>query len=119
MRRPRGLSRSNGLVIFCSAAPAYPFQRGNLIIMERPLADDDVLRQHATVLRVLAEEHGLSDLALGGSQAELIATVAAGRTYFDVARFELAAADLLGVLVHVTPSSAPGAHVRAPLAAAA
>jgi len=87
--------------------------------MERPLADDDVLRQHATVLRVLADEHGLTDLALGDSPAEIIATVAPGRTYFDVARFELAAADLLGVIVHVTPSSAPGARVRGPLAAAA
>jgi hypothetical protein len=99
--------------------PLTPSSGSNLITMERPLADDDALRQHDTVLRVLAEEHGLMDLALGDGQAEIIATVAPGRTCIDVARFELAAADLLGVVVHVTPSSAPGAHVRAPLAAAA
>jgi hypothetical protein len=87
--------------------------------MERPLADDDALRRHATVLRVLADAYGLSDLGLGDDPGELIATVAPGRTYFDIARFEMAVTDTLGVTVHVTPSTAQGAHVRGPLTAGA
>jgi len=36
------------------------------------------------LLQVLAERHGLSDLAPGTDPAELVATVASGRTYLDV-----------------------------------
>lgn len=89
----------------------------SLVFMEPPLADDDVLRRHATVLTVLGETHGLTDLVLGVDPGELVATVAPGRTYFDVARFEMSVADVLGFTVHVTPSGAPGAHARASLAA--
>lgn len=88
-----------------------------LVAMEPPLADDDVLRRHATVLKVLGETHGLTDLVLGDDPGELVATVAPGRTYFDVARFEMSVADVLGFTVHVTSSGAPGAHARASLAA--
>ena len=87
--------------------------------MERPLADDDALRRHATVLTVLADAYGLSDLGLGDDPGELVATVGSGRTYFDVARFEMAVTDTLGVTVHVTPSTAQGAHVRETLTAGA
>src|SRR5262249_8747808 len=99
--------------------PLTPSSGSNLITMERPLADDDALRQHATVPRVLAEEHGLMDLALGDGQAEIIATAAPGRTYIDVAPLQLRPADLPGAVVRGPASSAPGAHVRAPLPAAA
>ena len=90
-----------------------------LTVMERPLADDETLRRHATVLTVLADAYGLSDLGLGDDPGELIAAVAPGRTYFDIARFEMAVTDTLGVTVHVTPSTAQGAHVRGPLTAGA
>ena len=36
------------------------------------------------LLQVLAERHGLPDLALGTDPGELVATVASGRTYLDV-----------------------------------
>lgn len=85
--------------------------------MEPPLADDDLLRRHATVLKVLGETHGLMDLELGENPGELVAVVDPGRTYFDVARFEMNVADVLGFTVHVTSSGAPGARVRASLAA--
>lgn len=94
-------------------------ERGSLIIVEQPLADDEALRRHATVLAVLADAHGLSDLGLGDHPGEIVVSVEPGRTYFDVARFEMAVADMLGITVHVTPSSAPGAHVRARLTAPA
>lgn len=83
--------------------------------MEPPLADEAALRQHANVLTVLADAHGLSDLGLGELAGELVATVASGRTYFDIARFEMDAANMLGLTVRVTPSEAAGARVRAPL----
>lgn len=83
--------------------------------MKRPLADDETLLRHATILRVLAETHGLTDLGLGDAPGEIVATVTPGRTYFDLARFELEAIAVVGVEVHVTPSSAPGAHVRSAL----
>lgn len=85
--------------------------------MDAPLADDAVLRRHATVLTALGETHGLTNLVLGDDPGELVATVAPGRTYFDVTRFEMSVADVLGFTVHVTPLGAPGAHARASLAA--
>jgi len=36
------------------------------------------------LLQVLAERHGLPDLALGTHAGELVATEASGRTYLDV-----------------------------------
>lgn len=83
--------------------------------MKRPLADDEALLRHATTLRVLAETHGLTDLGFGDAPGEVVATVAPGRTYFDLARFEMEAIVVVGCEVHVTPSSAPGAHVRSAL----
>lgn len=83
--------------------------------MKRSLADDETLLRHVTTVRVLAEAHGLTELGLGDDPGEIVATVAPGRTYFDLARFEMEAIAVLGVEVHVTPSSAPGAHVRAAL----
>lgn len=87
------------------------------MVMERPLADDEALRRHATVLSVLADGYGLTDLGLGDNPGELVATVALGRTYFDVSGFEMAAADMTGLTVHVTPSTAPGARMRESLTA--
>lgn len=87
--------------------------------VEPALADDQTLRRHATVLKVLGETHGLSDIELGDDPGELVATVESRRTYFDVARFEMSVADMVGMTVHVTPSGAPGARVRVPLSPSA
>lgn len=112
--------QTSGRKILMRSSPALkPTFAPMLAVMERPLADDEVLRRHAGVLAVLAGTHGLSDLALGDNPGELVATVAAGRTYFDVARFEMAVIDTLGFTVFLTPSTAPGAHIRERLASGA
>lgn len=85
--------------------------------MNVPLADDEALHRHAALLEVLAERHGLSSLALGSAPGELVVIVGEGRTYLDVAAFELEVIDAVGRDVHVTPTGAPGAHIRAPLTA--
>jgi hypothetical protein len=83
--------------------------------MRPPLAEDEDLRRHANLLRVLGEQHGLTGLALGDRQGELIADLERGKTGFDVARFELEVMDMIGRDVQVTVTGAPAAHVRAPL----
>jgi hypothetical protein len=85
-------------------------------IVSSNVADDATIRRHARALQVLGERHGLSGLALGDAPGELVATVQPGRTYLDVAAFELKVLDAVGRDVRVTPSGAPGAHARAPLA---
>lgn len=92
--------------------------RRTVVDVDAPLADDEVLHRHAALLEVLAERHGLSALALGSAPGELVAGVREGRTYLDVAVFELEVIDAVGRDVHVTPAGAPGAHIRAPLTAA-
>ncbi len=82
------------------------------------LAGDDELRRGAALLQVLAERHGLSDFALGTDPGELVAAVAAGRTYLDVIAFELDVLDTVGREVRVTPAGATGARVRESLSAA-
>ncbi len=82
------------------------------------LAEDDEARRGAALLQVLAERHGLSDLALGTDPGELVAVVAAGRTYLDVTVFELDVLDTVGWEVRVTPAGAPGARVGESLSAA-
>lgn len=83
--------------------------------MSAVLAHDEMLRQHAALLTVLAERHGLTDLALGAAPGELVATVGPARTYFDVVGFELDAEDVVGAEIRVTAAGAAGARARAPL----
>lgn len=83
--------------------------------MEPQWADDQTIRKWDQVLTVMAEQHGLRNLALGELRGELIAEIDSARTYFDVARFELAVEPILGAPVRITLSGAPSAHVRAPL----
>ncbi len=71
-------------------------------------ATDEQLDRSAAQLRALGETFGLSGLRHAG-QGNIVADVAPGRTYFDVAGFEAAAAQLLGAEVFVMPSGAPGA----------
>ena len=89
-----------------------------MVVMKVALAEDDELRRGAALLQVLAERHGLSDLALGTDPGELVAVVAAGRTYLDVTVFELDVLDTVGWEVRVTPAGAPGARVGESLSAA-
>ncbi len=86
--------------------------------MNVAMAEDDEPRRGAALLQVLAERHGLSDLSLGTDPGELVAVVAAGRTYLDVTAFELDVLDTVGREVRVTPAGAPGARVRESLSAA-
>jgi len=89
-----------------------------MVVVKVALAEDDELRRGAALLQVLAERHGLSDLALGADLGELVAAVASGRTYLDVTAFELDVLDTVGREVRVTPAGAPGARVRESLSAA-
>jgi hypothetical protein len=71
-------------------------------------ATDEQLDRSAADLRTIADTFGLAGLRHAG-RGNIVADVAPGRTYFDLAGFEAAAAQLLGAAVFVTPSGAPGA----------
>jgi hypothetical protein len=55
---------------------------------------------------------------LGDDPAELVITLEADRTYFDLVDFQAEAENRLGHRVEVTSGGAPGAHRREQLAPA-
>lgn len=71
-------------------------------------ASEEQLDRATPVLRNLARRHGLSNLRHAGPGV-VVADVASGRTYFDVARFELEAEAVLRAAVHVVSSGAEAA----------
>ncbi len=73
----------------------------------------ELLDRFAAVLVGLGACHGLSNLRHGGA-GTVVADVEAGRTYLDLARFELEAESLLGTSLTVVSSDAPRAdHIVA------
>ncbi len=76
----------------------------------------ELLDRFAAVLADLGVRHGLSNLRHGGVGI-VVADVAAGRTYLDLAWFELEAESLLGTSLTVVSSDAPraGRIVAGPL----
>lgn len=85
-------------------------------------ASDELLDRYGAVLARLGRRHGLSTLRHGGP-GTLVVDVERGRTYLDLARFELEAEALLGACVRVVSADAPrareiaGAPLRASSAA--
>ena len=79
-------------------------------------ARKELLDRFAAVLADLGARHGLSNLRHGGA-GTVVADVEAGRTYLDLARFELEAESLLGTSFTVVSSDAPraGRIVAGPL----
>lgn len=79
------------------------------------------LDRHVAVLRNLAAKHGLSNLRHSTRPGTLVADVDRGRTYFDLARFEVEAEAILRATVYVLPAGAPAAAelVRGPLGVSA
>lgn len=72
------------------------------------IVSQDKLVRSVGVLQALAERHGLSNLRRAGDGC-VIADIASGRTYLDVARFELDAQSVLGGSVDVMLSGTEAA----------
>jgi hypothetical protein len=89
-----------------------------MTVVELPAADDRLLRQSAGLLAELADRHGITSVHLGDDPAELVVTLEADRTYFDLVDFQAEAEALLGHRVAVTSAGAPSAHLREQLAPA-
>lgn len=68
------------------------------------------LEAAADLLWHLAAAHGLSDLRLSEGSGELVATVNANRTYFDVGAFEDEVESMLGWKPLVISAGARGAR---------
>ncbi len=68
----------------------------------------ELLDRFAAVLADLGTRYGLSNLRHGGA-GTVVADVEAGRTYLDLAQFELEAESLLGSSLTVVSSDAPRA----------
>lgn len=79
---------------------------GTMVRMD-PASEGQLVR-HARVLEGLATRHGLSRLRRAGD-GRLVADIAIGRTYMDVARFELDAQGILGGVVDVILSGTQAA----------
>jgi hypothetical protein len=77
-----------------------------------PPADDRLLRQSGRLLAELAARHGITSMHLGLHPAEVVVTLEADRTYFDLVDFQGEAEALLGHRVAVTSAAAPDAHRR-------
>jgi hypothetical protein len=79
-------------------------------------ATDDQLGRFARALENLGLRHGLSNFRLG-RPGELIADIAGGRTYLDVARFELDAEAVVqaGVSVLLSGTDRAARSDRGPL----
>jgi hypothetical protein len=73
------------------------------------------LEAAADLLWHVAGTHGLSDLRLSEGDGELVATVGANRTYFDVGAFEDEIEGTLGWKPTVISAGAPGARPGAKL----
>lgn len=92
------------------------------IVRGMELATEELLDRFAAVLTDLADRHGLSNLRQADRGA-VVADVAPGRTYLDLADFELEAESVLGAALFVIPSGSPhgrdvaGRPLRASIAA--
>jgi len=94
----------------CPLAIWYPSKDGEVMVFLMKLpAPDELLDRYAAALVALAASHGLSNLRHGGP-GTIIADVERGRTFFDLANFELEAESLLGHEVFVMSSDAPAAQ---------
>ncbi|MGH8906998.1 MAG: hypothetical protein ACRD0K_10880 [Egibacteraceae bacterium] len=62
----------------------------------------DLLRRNRSVVSRLAERHGLSDLRVTKT-GRLLVSVAEDRTYVDIAEFDAAVEDALGVAIDAIP----------------
>jgi hypothetical protein len=69
------------------------------------------LRANAATIYQLGAQHGLREFALSDEQGELVATLADGRSYFDVTAFESDLSAMLGETVEVVPRG-PGVEVH-------
>lgn len=91
--------------LYMALPPPLPYWR----------TDPDLIRLTAKILAVQAGLEPELVINRDGSAARDSVDVAPGRTYFDLARFEMEAIAVVGFEVHVTRSSAPGAHIRSAL----
>ena len=71
-------------------------------------APPDLLDRYAALLTDLGRRHGIVNLRHGGP-GKVVADVEQGRTYFDLARFEMEARSILGHDVAVISADAPSA----------
>ena len=69
------------------------------------------LRANATTIRQLGRRHGLHSFALSTEPEELVATLDADRSYFDITSLESDLSSILGALVEVVPRG-PGVEVE-------
>lgn len=72
------------------------------------LATEDQLDRSGELLSVLGQRHGLSNFRHAGP-GRVVADAEMGRTYLDVARFELEAEGMLQARLTVITSGAPSA----------
>lgn len=89
-----------------------------VIVEDMNPASEEQLVRFARVLATLGERHGLSNFRKAG-EGQVIADIEKGRTYMDIAHFEIEAEGLLQAGVSVLPSGTESAarRDRGPLAA--
>jgi hypothetical protein len=77
------------------------------------------LAQAAELLETRAAKHGLTSLRVSTrADGDVVADVAPGRTYFDIAAFELEVEELLGWAPNIVASGASVASPGEPLRSA-
>jgi len=113
--QPNISSIENGRVEPSSAT----VERLERALQRRP---SEALAEHRVALIELGTRLGISDLRVFGSvlrgedtvesDLDLVGTLAPGLSYFDLAEFEIAAEQLLGVPVEVVPSGSAGRVAR-------
>ncbi|MEU1802740.1 hypothetical protein [Streptomyces sp. NPDC019937] len=69
------------------------------------------LRANAATIHQLGLRHGLHAFALSSEPGELVATLDADRSYFDITSFEADLSSILGAVVEVVPRG-PGVDVN-------
>ncbi|MER8162699.1 MULTISPECIES: hypothetical protein [Streptomyces] len=69
------------------------------------------LRANAATIHQLGRQHGLHSFALSTEPGELVATLDADRSYFDITSFETDLSTILGALVEVVPRG-PGVDIN-------
>ena len=74
-------------------------------------ATPEQFHANAATIHQLGRRHGLHTFALSTEPGELVATLDADRTYFDVTGFETDLSSILGAAVEVVPRG-PGVDVE-------
>lgn len=105
---PPSASASFGNLAHQASSTADDFAVSGATVRSVESASEEQLDRATPVLLNLARRHGLSSLRHAGPGL-LVADVANGRTYFDIARFELEAEAVLRAAVHVVSSGADAA----------